>query len=789
MSTGMITRGGGRITAAALGAILATAGLATAAGPAAAVPKDALPPAAEVAANSAPDFEETVLLEEDFADGELPDGWAPAVGDWEVVDHRLQSTTGDEAARIGFGPQAPENFRLEVSAEFVEVENPARWLSVGLDYHAEEHWGAWVGLRSETSADNGVEFVQRPQSGSNVLSTYPGPFDLGTGEAHDLTFEVHGSSLDVSIDGEDVMSTDEMDRTGGDFGFRYSRATVAFDDVRITEIAPRASGASAPQNVHLNENGEDATITWDAPADPGADEEGQPATITGYEVTSDGADASSGELVWVPAETDSSHTFTGLPGDGEQMLRVRATNSSGLHGAEASVVTMRGADTVDGYKLELHNGPWPTSHVQGIAVDEQQGYIYYSFTTLLVKTDLAGNIVGTVGGFTGHLGDLDFNPEDGRVYGSLEYKDAEAFYIAIVDVDEIDEIGMDAQNSPVVSTVYLEEVVEDYTADMDGDGVFDGDTGDTADHRYGCSGIDGVAFGPAFGSTDGDPYLTVAYGIYSNTERDDNDHQVLLQYDTSTWAELEQPLTEDDPHHVGPETVAGKYFVFTGNTTYGVQNLEFDPWLDRWFMGVYVGKKETYPNYRLFAVDAEDAASEQPLEGLDGEEGMLLPLADDGLLDEATGIRGWQQDASVGFQALGGGLYYISTATTDGGQGSTLTLETWTGDAEDPFVPVDVDFEPLPRWDDETTYTGGETVAYDRSVWLASWWTRDQPPGDPNGPWQEIVTTAAGTAVWTPSRIFEDGDVASHDGTRYEAQWWTRNEEPGAANGPWRAID
>src|SRR5699024_11549728 len=106
-----------------------------------------------------------------------------------------------------------------------------------------------------------------------------------------------------------------------------------------------------------------------------------------------------------------------LPGDAEQMLQVRATNSIGLTGEQAAVVTMRGAETVGGYKLQLQSGPWPTSHVQGIAVDEENGFVYYSFTTLLVKTDLAGNVIGTVGGFTGHLGDLDFNAEDGRVYG------------------------------------------------------------------------------------------------------------------------------------------------------------------------------------------------------------------------------------------------------------------------------------------------------------------------------------------------------------------------------------
>ncbi|WP_197512649.1 hypothetical protein [Tessaracoccus coleopterorum] len=137
------------------------------------------------------------------------------------------------------------------------------------------------------------------------------------------------------------------------------------------------------------------------------------------------------------------------------------------------------ADTFDGLELTLSNGPWPTSHVQGIAVDVEKGYIYYSFTTLLVKTDLQGNLVGTVGGFTGHLGDLDINPADGRVYGSLEYKAAEAFYIAIFDVDKITEVGMDAQNSHVVSTVHLQEVVDDYAADMDGDGDFDGNIGNT----------------------------------------------------------------------------------------------------------------------------------------------------------------------------------------------------------------------------------------------------------------------------------------------------------------------
>jgi hypothetical protein len=352
--------------------------------------------------------------------------------------------------------------------------------------------------------------------------------------------------------------------------------------------------------------------------------------------------------------------------------------------------------------LKQNGGTWDSGHVQGIAVDVQGGYIYYSFTNLLAKYDFSGNLVGTLVGWTGHLGDLDFNPADGKVYGSLEYKEDKSFYIAVIDVKRLDRVGMAASRTDIFRTVYLPEVARDYSADVNGDGKFEGDDGkfgrDVAlspDHRYGCSGIDGVAFGPEFGRTDGPRYLTVAYGIYGNVSRADNDHQVLLQYDISTWARYARPLIEAAPHHRGPATVHGKYFVRTGNTTYGVQNLSYDPTQQRWFMGVYQGKKPSFPNYLLFAVDAHDRPVEGDLIGVPGPDrkgwarGRLLSLADAGLKDAATGIRGWNQKADVGFQPLGQGLFYVSAnAGGKGHQTADLTLMRWTGDAEKPFVPV-----------------------------------------------------------------------------------------------------
>lgn len=351
--------------------------------------------------------------------------------------------------------------------------------------------------------------------------------------------------------------------------------------------------------------------------------------------------------------------------------------------------------------LTQNGGSWDAGHVQGIAIDLRGGYIYYSFTTLLAKYDFSGRLIGTLVGWTGHLGDLDFNSADGKVYGSLEYKKDGAFYAAIIDVRRIDRVGIDAAKGDLFRTVYLPEVVKDYSADINGDGVFDGDDGKyrgdvvaSPDHRYDCSGIDGVAFGPAFGKSDGKFYLTIAYGIYGNTTRNDNDHQVLLQYDIADWSRYAGPLSEAAPHHHGPVAVQGKYFVRTGNTSYGVQNLSYDATLRRWFLGVYQGQKPSFPNFRLFAIDARDTPRAGPLLGVrlrDGgwEQGMTLTLADDGLRDAATGIRGWNEEADVGFQPVGDGLFYISArAGGKGKQSSNLTLMRWTGNPQEPFMPV-----------------------------------------------------------------------------------------------------
>lgn len=102
--------------------------------------------------------------------------------------------------------------------------------------------------------------------------------------------------------------------------------------------------------------------------------------------------------------------------------------------------------------------------------------------------------------------------------------------------------------------------------------------------------------------------------------------------------------------------------------------------------------------------------------------------------------------------------------------------------------PIDAVPAP-PHWDATTVYREGDLVTHGGSSWFASWRTKNQVPGDPYGPWQEIVISADGTDVWRPSRIFVAGDVVEYQGHRYEAAWWTRNQAPGDSNGPWEQIE
>ena len=344
--------------------------------------------------------------------------------------------------------------------------------------------------------------------------------------------------------------------------------------------------------------------------------------------------------------------------------------------------------------LPLFTGKQGRNHLQGIAVDEKNRYIYYSFTTRLIKSDLQGNLLGSVEGLVGHLGCIAFCEADGKVYGSLEFKKdaigagilrtlddggsyADGFYIAVFDVDKITRDNMSAEADGVMTAAFLPEVLADY------EGTGRDNAGNTVPHRYGCSGIDGLCFAPKPGQ-DGDRLLWVAYGVYSDTKRDDNDHQVLLCYPREEILRTAAPLRQRDMHSSGPAAPAEKYFALTGNTTYGVQNLEYDEARRLLLMAVYPGSKTEYQNRGLFAADLSEPAVTTRLKGLDEQGKALTMWGSDA--PESARRAGWDSPyGQYGIHRLFDGGYLVAEPTTLDGEQAAY-IRRYTFDTENGLI-------------------------------------------------------------------------------------------------------
>lgn len=307
------------------------------------------------------------------------------------------------------------------------------------------------------------------------------------------------------------------------------------------------------------------------------------------------------------------------------------------------------------------------SHVQGIATDGE--YMYYSFTTFLLKTDMQGNAVGSVDGLLGHLGCIAYDA--GVVYGSLEYKGdsigrdilarlgvaadlPDAFYIACFDTAKINRMHMSAESDDVLRVVCLKDVCDDYKANG---------------HRFGCSGIDGIT---VCNYTADERSIFVAYGIYGDISRDDNDNQILLRLPISKVKAAARPLLQSTARNIVPIAADEKIFVFTGNTDFGIQNLEYDAFSNKLLAAVYCGKKPQYENYPMFVIDLEaahESTAGQRRYGIESTKGIRFPYG------------------STGMIALGGGYYYFSEDGSDGGTFFT-NVRLYKADGEAGFARV-----------------------------------------------------------------------------------------------------
>jgi 5'-nucleotidase len=192
------------------------------------------------------------------------------------------------------------------------------------------------------------------------------------------------------------------------------------------------------------------------------------------------------------------------------------------------------------------------------------------------------------------------------------------------------------------------------------------------------------------------------------------------------------------------------------------------------------------PIETLYAAGYTDLGSRfDPAEqtySFDGLEGSLdHVLANPAALALVTGADVWQINAQEAVAYAYSRYNYNATLLFNG-------TDPFAASDHDPVVVgLTLPVTPVaPAWTATKIYNTGDTVTYQGATWQAQWWTQNQKPGDPYGPWMEMATAPDGTALWTASRVFTAGDVAIYQGKRYVAQWWTRDQQPGDPYGPWK---
>ncbi|ROT28188.1 glycerophosphodiester phosphodiesterase family protein [Micromonospora sp. HM5-17] len=233
----------------------------------------AVPAAAAVvvAAASTPAVAEPddVVVSEDFSSGVLPAGWRIVDGTWKVENGRLRGTSTSSTAnnKLTFGRHM-NDFRFEATVRFESVQSATRWAALGLDVPADGATPWWIAtMRSGTTANNGLEFAQRTTANTwNVTATGAAPYAAGTGRDIRVAIEVHGSQARWFFDGVERLRTASLQRsTDGGQALFVNGATVSFDDVKVTELAPngylrpkgspltviahRGASSAAPENT------------------------------------------------------------------------------------------------------------------------------------------------------------------------------------------------------------------------------------------------------------------------------------------------------------------------------------------------------------------------------------------------------------------------------------------------------------------------------------------------------------------------------------------------------------
>ena len=174
----------------------------------------------------------------------------------------------------------------------------------------------------------------------------------------------------------------------------------------------------------------------------------------------------------------------------------------------------------------------------------------------------------------------------------------------------------------------------------------------------------------------------------------------------------------------------------------------------------------------------------------DGMDGSLDHVfANGAALERVAGVDVWQINAQeqVGFEYSR--YNYNATQLYDdsvfrASDHNPIIVGITAADGEQP--PADEE------WQQGRVYDTGDVVSFDGVAYVAQWWTTEQPGTTPWGSWMEKGEPRAceeGSVLeWTDSQVYTGGERVVAGDEVFEAKWWTRNQAPSTPWGPWEHL-
>ncbi|MET8370840.1 nuclear transport factor 2 family protein [Micromonospora profundi] len=239
------------------------------------------------------------------------------------------------------------------------------------------------------------------------------------------------------------------------------------------------------------------------------------------------------------------------------------------------------------------------------------------------------------------------------------------------------------------------------------------------------------------------------------------------------WFHYRNPVTGREPAHYWPDCAPCEVRPDWRMTAHGYQKPPTGPQIDGWDLDAPALNKVA-PSVNGSGLWEQRLTATPGTWNVDGLSFAYQWLRDGEPISGATGQHYTVQHADVGHE-----LRVKVTATGAGRPAATATSG-----------PVTAAYR---TWDAGTVYTGGEYVSHGDAVHVAQWWTQNQAPGSsPWGSWMQVgapTACATGTHLtWTSSWVYTGGETVVHGGKLWKAQWWTRNQLPGTPNGPWQQV-